>query len=177
MDYGYALTRAWKITWKYKVLWIFGILAGCGSNGNNGGSSNANTSQDMDGMPPELIEFSDKALTFLAQPAVIIGLIVFILLLIILTAFLSTIGRVGLISGIYRAEVGAESLSFGELFKEGTSRFWRFFGMNFLVSLPFIIVIVGLVGAGIFVAISADNANIAEEFLVGFIPAICVIFC
>ncbi|MBT3190671.1 MAG: hypothetical protein HN736_18200 [Anaerolineae bacterium] len=177
MDYGYALTRAWKITWKYKVLWIFGILAGCGSNGNNGGSSNANTSQDMDGMPPELIEFSDKALTFLAQPAVIIGLIVFILLLIILTAFLSTIGRVGLISGIYRAEVGAESLSFGELFKDGTSRFWRFFGMNFLVSLPFIIVIVGLVGAGIFVAISADNANIAEEFLVGFIPAICVIFC
>ena len=33
MDYGYALIRAWKITWKYKVLWIFGILAGCHANG------------------------------------------------------------------------------------------------------------------------------------------------
>ena len=61
--------------------------------------------------------------------------------------------------------------------KGGTARFWRFFGMNFLVSLPFIIVIVGLVGAGLFAAIAADSAAGAKEFLVGFIPAICVIFC
>ncbi|MBT3314628.1 MAG: hypothetical protein HN390_08435 [Anaerolineae bacterium] len=177
MDYGYALTQAWKITWKYKVLWIFGILASCGSGGNNGGSSNANTSQDMNEMPPELIAFGEKALAFLEQPAVIIGLVIFMLLVIVLTIFFSTIGQIGLISGTYKAEAGAEKLTFGELFKEGTSRFWKFFGMNFLVSLPFIIVIVGLVGAGVFTAISADSAANAEEFLAGFIAAICVVFC
>ena len=29
MDIGSVLTRAWNITWKYKVLWLLGILAGC----------------------------------------------------------------------------------------------------------------------------------------------------
>ncbi len=31
MDYGEVLSKAWKIAWKFKVLWIFGILAGCGA--------------------------------------------------------------------------------------------------------------------------------------------------
>ena len=35
-NFGEVLTRAWQITWKYKVLWIFGILAGC-SEGSGGG--------------------------------------------------------------------------------------------------------------------------------------------
>ncbi len=177
MDYGYALTRAWQITWKYKVLWIFGILAGCGTNSSSGGSGNIDYSQDVNEMPPEVIELGDKALTFFAQPTVIIGMILFVLLVIILTTFLTTIGRVALISGTYKAEAGAKSLSFGELFKDSTSRFWRFFWMNFLVSLPFIIVIVGLLGAGIFTAFSADNATASEAFLVAFIPTLCVLFC
>ena len=177
MDYGYILTRAWKITWKYKILWLFGILSGCGSTSSNGGSDNINASQEINEMPPEIIELGDKALNFFSQPAVFVGLIVFVLLVIIITVFLSTIGRIGLISGTYKAEFGAERLSFGELFKDGTSRFWRFFGMNFLVSLPFIIVVVGILGAGIFTAFSADSMTNAEVFLTGFIPVICVIFC
>ena len=28
-DFGGVLTRAGQILWKYKILWIFGILAGC----------------------------------------------------------------------------------------------------------------------------------------------------
>ena len=40
MDYGEVLSKAWKIIWKHKVLWIFGILAsfGQGSGGGSGGS-------------------------------------------------------------------------------------------------------------------------------------------
>ena len=36
-NFGEILTRAWQITWKYKVLWIFGILAGCTNGGGGGG--------------------------------------------------------------------------------------------------------------------------------------------
>jgi len=176
MDYGYALTRAWKITWKYKVLWIFGILAGCGTNGNSG-SNSSTFSRDYSNIPPEAAELADKALSFLAQPAILTGIVLFILLVIILVIFFSTIGRIALISGTYKAEADAERLSFGELFKDGTSRFWRFFGMNFLVSLPFIIVIFGLVGAAFFATISADSATNAEEFLIAYIPTLCVLFC
>lgn len=40
MDYGYVLRRAWEIIWKFKVLWIFGILASCGqASGSGGGNS------------------------------------------------------------------------------------------------------------------------------------------
>ena len=144
MDYGYTLTRAWKITWKYKILWLFGILAGCGSN-NRINSNNTSSSEDIGEMPPEIAEFAEQALAFLQRPEVIVGLILFVLLVIIITAFLSTIGRVGLISGINKAEAEAEKLSFSELFKDATSRFWHFFGMNLLVSLPFILGILAFV--------------------------------
>ncbi len=177
MDYGYAFTRAWKIIWKHKILWIFGILAGCSTNGNNEGSSNTNFSKDLSEMPPEMIEFGDKILAFLAEPFVLFGLIALFLLVIALTLFLSTVGKIALISGTYRAEAGAEKLGFGELFKAGTSRFWRFFGMNLLVSLPFIIVVFGLVGMGIFAALSTGDAASASDFLASFIPVICVLFC
>ena len=39
MDFGYVLKRAWQIIWKFKVLWIFGILASCGQAGSSGGSN------------------------------------------------------------------------------------------------------------------------------------------
>ena len=30
MDFGEILSKAWKIIWKFKILWIFGILTSCG---------------------------------------------------------------------------------------------------------------------------------------------------
>ena len=55
-DFGDVLSRAWQIIWKHKVLWIFGILAGCsrGSSGfrgssGGGGGDNGGTGQ----LPPE----------------------------------------------------------------------------------------------------------------------------
>jgi len=39
MDIGRILSRAWEILWKNKVLWIFGIFAGCAST--SGGPGNA----------------------------------------------------------------------------------------------------------------------------------------
>ena len=176
MDYGYTLTRAWKITWKYKVLWLFGILAGCGSN-NRINSNNTSSSEDIADIPPEITEFAEQALAFIERPEVIVGLILFVLLVIIITAFLSTIGRVGLISGINKAEANAEILSFSELFKDATSRFWRFFGMNLLVSLPFILAILAFVGTIIFLAISTEGSGADDALFAAFISLFCVLFC
>lgn len=178
MNYGDILTRAWQITWKYKVLWIFGILAGCGSsNGNaNGNSGNASYTQNADALPPEVIRFFERSLEFLKRPEVIIGLAIAFLLFITITVFLSNIGRIALINGTYQAEQGAEKLAFGELFRAGVARFWRFFGMNLLVSLPFIIAILALVGVGAG-AVMATNGGMGEEILLAIIPLICVLFC
>jgi len=178
MNYGDILTRAWQITWKYKVLWIFGILAGCGSsNGNaNGSSGNASYTQNADTLPPEIIRFFERSLKFLKRPEVIVGLVVAFLFFITIAIFLSNIGRIALINGTYQVEQGAEKLTFGELFHAGVARFWHFFGMNFLVSLPFIIAILALVGVGAGAVMAADG-GMGGEILLVIIPLICTLFC
>ena len=38
-DFGEVLSRAWQIIWKHKILWVFGIFAGCARGGGGGGGS------------------------------------------------------------------------------------------------------------------------------------------
>ncbi len=44
MDYGKVLKRAWETTWRYRALWIFGIIialtTASGSGGSTGGGGN-----------------------------------------------------------------------------------------------------------------------------------------
>lgn len=177
MNYGEVLTRAWKIIWRYKILWLFGIFTGSVSGGSasSGRSSNINFLQEM---PPEVAVFFERLLDAIQRPAIITGIITGALLIIALSIFLGTIGQIGLISGTLKAERGVERLTFGELFREGTSHFWRFFGMSFFVGLPFLIVIFGLLGAMIFTAVATDSAgNDAAAVFAAFIPVLCTLFC
>ena len=59
------------------------------------------------------------------------------LVLIPLFYFLGVIGKIALIKGTYKAEGGAESIGFGELFSESLPYFWRVFGLAFIVGLVF----------------------------------------
>ena len=120
-NFGEVLTRAWQITWKYKVLWIFGILAGCtnGGGGGSGGGGNAgySTSPSDQNLPPELKRFFHQMENFVDWVAdnlwlfIAIMVLVFLVLMVI-SIFLGTIGRIGLIKGSYEAEQGAEKLGF-----------------------------------------------------------------
>jgi hypothetical protein len=53
--------------------------------------------------------------------------------------------RAGLIKGTYKAENGAESMAFGEIWSESMPYFWRIFGLNFLVGLAFFLILVPLI--------------------------------
>ena len=61
MDFGYVLKRAWQIIWKFKVLWIFGILASCGQAGSSGGSNSGYrfSSQDIN-IGPQIEGFFNR---------------------------------------------------------------------------------------------------------------------
>ena len=160
-NFGEILTRAWQITWKYKVLWIFGILAGCsqGSGGGSGGGSNSGyrAGPSDQNLPPELKNFFYQMQDFVGWVEanlflfIAIGVIVFLLLM-VLFIFLGTIGRVGLIKGAYEAELGAERLSFGELFSASLPYFWRVFGLSFLIGLAFFLLLMPLVLLGVLTA-------------------------
>ncbi len=160
-NFGEILTRAWQITWKYKVLWIFGILAGCtngGGGSGGGGNTGYSTGSSDPNIPPELRQFVTGVENFGEWAVdnwwifIVIGLV--ILLLIVVSVFLGTVGRIGLIKGSFEAEAGAERVAFGELFSASMPYFWRIFGLTFLIGLAFLvlfipIILVGVLSAGV----------------------------
>jgi hypothetical protein len=134
---GEVLTRAWQILWKYKVLWIFGILAGCSSSGTSGNNFQYTfSSGDFGNLPPG-VENTINRLS--QQPGLVAGIIAgffaLICLLVLLVVVLGTFGRIGLIAGTHKADAGAERLTFSELFQAAKPYFWRIFGLHVLLGL------------------------------------------
>lgn len=168
-DFIEVFTRAAKITWKYKVLWIFGVLASCGRG--NGGNSNYRNSGNGNGtgsgpLTPEMMSqmeaFSKRIVSWFEQNEwVIFVFIAFVLFSIALQIFLSLVGTAGLARGVTRVENGAETLPFGELFSESLGYFWRLFGAALVIWLPFFVVFVLAILAMIFPAIGGGMSETA----------------
>jgi hypothetical protein len=179
MDFGEVLSRAWQIIWKHKVLWIFGILAGC-SNANGGGANFWNEVQRR--TPPQTQRFFDQ-FNYLSnwQIALIIGAILLVvLLLVILAIFLGTIGRVGLVRGTLQADQEANHVIFGELFSGSLPYFWRVFGLNLIVGLasfflvliliaPFVLFAIVTLGLGVLCIIPLLCLLVPFFWLVGLV--------
>jgi hypothetical protein len=172
-NFGEVLTRAWQITWKFKVLWIFGILAGCsngGGGGGGGGNTGFSTGPSDFNVPPEIQRFVSMMENWVAWVEdnlwifILIGLAV--LVLIVISIFLGTIGKIGLIKGSYQAEMGAEKLAFGELFSASMPYFWRVFGLSFLIWLAVLLLFVPLILLGVI------TAGVA---LLCLLPLICLL--
>ncbi len=144
MDFGEVLSRAWQIIWKHKVLWIFGILAGCSSSNSGSGFSGSGTSWQTDQLPYQ-VERAINQIPEWQWGMIIGGAILLILILVILAIFLGTIGRIGLIRGTVQAEQGKEKLAFGELFSGSLPYFWRIFLLFLLVGLAMAVVIIALI--------------------------------
>ncbi len=184
MEFGEVLKRAWTITWRFKVLWLFGILASCGTGGGGGFNSGYSTSGNelpprAPNLPPGPAADLERLRRFLSNPAVVAGLLGLICFLVLLALCISTIGRIGLIRGVLAAEGGAERLAFGELGRESLGYFWRMLGLTLLLGLPFFVVIAVLMAAGI-VLLPASARGMNEGAAVGLMflllcPLSCVI--
>jgi hypothetical protein len=171
MNYGEVLTRAWKIIWKFKVLWIFGILASCGTGSGNGGGGNNFSYQFSSGeLPPQVQQFSTNIEQHFSSLWWIFALLICLAcVLVILAIVLSTIGKIALIKGTLKAETGAERMGFVELFKESTPYFWRVFGLSLLFFLVFFVLI--MAGVLVFMGAAVVTFGIALFCLV---PLCCL---
>jgi hypothetical protein len=170
MNYGEVLSRAWQIVWKHKVLWIFGILAGCTNAG--GGSSNLSYSFSQSDVSPQMQMYLNQLERIPEWQWIAIVVIAFLVIFVlaVLVIFLSTVGRIGIIRGTQKADQGEARLSFGELFNGSLPYFWRVFLMNLLVGLVvaviiFLLVILGIIGAVVTVGIA----------LLCLLPLLCLI--
>jgi hypothetical protein len=189
MDFGEVLTKAWKIIWKFKILWIFGIFASCGTRsgpGFNGGGSSYQyngTPGQIPNIPPAFEDNLLKFVRFFENPAVIAVFISLICVIILLTIFFSIMGRIGLIKGAVDADAGAEHLGLGELWKAGLHYFWRFLGLSLLIGSPILLFYLALIIGGIYILVAylsgSQNSSFAAAVpvLVALIPVICILVC
>ncbi len=181
MDFGEVLKKAWKIIWKFKVLWIFGILSSCGQSGGGSGGSSANSSAQYNGsdganvfngnLPPFLQNIFNSFERGFESGAIWIWIIFGVLALICLSFILSflftaisSVGKIGLVRGTWLADEGAEKLRFGELLQESFKYFWRVFLFQVVLSilgfilvmlliLPIILLTVFTLGCGLILLI------------------------
>jgi len=171
MNIGEVLSNAWKIIWKHKVLWIFGILAGC-SGGGGGSAGNSGISYQGEA-PAEVQPFFDQ---FANLPGWLIalivgGIVILMFLLVVLVIFLGTVGRIGLIHGTQQVEQGAERLSFGEVFRGSLPYFWRVFGLNLLFGLAaFFAILVLVIAYAIFTVATLGVGLLCLPLLCVLIP-------
>lgn len=156
MDYGAIISRAWRITWNNKFLWVLGFLAALGSVGSNSGyRSSVQSGSD---------EFSPEQIIGIAS--LVIAVICFALLLGLVIWLVSLVSRGGLISAAARLDAG-ESVTLGEAFGAGTNAIGRLVGVTIMLYAPFILVgllafFLAIVGGGVaaFGAMEADNLDL-----------------
>jgi len=181
-NFGEVLTRAWQIVWKHRVLWIFGILASCGRGGSSFNSGSSGGGNGGPGTPPDLPpQFLELFRTIEQNLTAFIAIIIALVCIIwIVTIFLSTIGKIGLIRGTAQADGGSEGLIFGQLFSESTPYFWRILGLSLLVGLPvlvaIVVVVIGLLLFIVPLSVSSGN-DPTPAFGLAMLPLLIGCFC
>jgi len=186
MDFGEILSKAWKTIWKNKVLWIFGILAGCGANSGSGGSSGGNSSinqsssswADPSDMFPQAERFfynMERSFENIQEGTIIlliIGGIILSLIIAVLVLFISSIGKAGLIYGAAKADdmdEDAPKLTFKEVWNGGKPYFWRIVLLSLLIGAASIVLVLLLVAPAILLSVLTLGVG-----LFCILPLICI---
>lgn len=171
MNFGEIFGKAWKIVWKNKILWIFGIFAamlsggGSGSSGadNRGGMNFTYQGGELQEMFPWIGRFGYNIERFFSNVnegvwvGFAIALACFALFWFVLSIFLGNVGKAALIKGVLHAEEDSNAaLKFGPLFKEGLGYFWQLFVLQLLmVGVVIGAVIIGIVFSIVTIGVGA----------------------
>jgi hypothetical protein len=176
MDFGKVLKQAWELTWRYKVLWWFGLLASCGGGFNFGGGSNYSmdsrgpgnfgpeTERAFQEMSQRWQQFVDNGGLFiigaLVCAAVILGLLFWAI---------GVFGRICLIKGALNAQAGAP-VGFRSVAREVWPMMGQALGLNFVLGL--LPLAVGLVFAVIALTVGIATLGIG---LICLLPLVCLL--
>ncbi len=175
MNFGEVLSKAGTVIWRNKILWLFGILAGCGGNRSSGGSFNYQFSSEdfrTGDLPEPLRRMGEWIVQFFNNTPgyVYIVAAVVVLALIILAIYLSTMGRIGLVLGALRGDEGQEKQSLGTLWNDSHPFFWRMLVLNLLVGVAGLIIFLVLL-----IPILGLTVLTAGIGLICLFPLLCVL--
>jgi hypothetical protein len=140
MNYLDIVKRAWGTTWRYKILWLFGLFAGGASGGSNfnwntnggsGSGSGANAGAAAQ-------RFAEQIQHYL--PVIIV--VGAILLVIGLFFFVMTFAAQGGLIHLVNEAEEKRSVKAGDGWSAGFGRWGRIFLIDFLIGLPVIVLLV-----------------------------------
>lgn len=144
MGFVDIIKRAWRITWRYKALWILGLFAGLtgwgGGGGWSGGSGSGSTRNvrfgdvfgpnfDLRNLPLGVCSLIPVVLVVIAG-LVVIGVV---------WGVLAIGARGGLVYAVDEAEEG-RAPSVGAAWSVGFGRFWSLLGLGFMLQVPLLLV-------------------------------------
>ncbi|HLZ29979.1 MAG TPA: hypothetical protein VKV73_21875 [Chloroflexota bacterium] len=187
MDYGTLIRQAWTITWRYRFLWLLGLLAG-GAIGlpsfNGGGGSGWRADQrDIEQVSPTLAAFGQEVATWAAlHVGLLVGLAMLGLVLMLVLLVLSFIAQGGMAQATADLGTGHTS-SLRRAWGAGVHLFWRYVGLwLFLIAAGLVIAAVfgALVAAVAFVTFTGQApgvgvgvaAAVAAAVIVGFVAIV-----
>lgn len=180
--------QAWQITWKHKILWVFGFFFSFGLGG-GGGNFNFDANSFSSGgnaptVPPELLRSLEDLLANTTMLAGLGFLLICVSLLLSLAFYaLAVMGRGGLIVGTRLASANG-AVTFGEAWRGAARRFWTLVGVNLLIGSPIIVLslvlTISAVGAGIGLIAGATGemtelAGVSAIFLLCLTPLLCIV--
>ena len=146
MHYSDLIQRAWKITWRYKVLWIFGILLALASGGGGSGGGGSSSGGGSGAVPPMPgLQHLDPGLIF-AFSALCCCLL---LILVIALTIVRYVARTALYRGVDQIEAAGTAPTWREGFRLGWSnRAFRLWLLDLIVWIPFVLVAFVVLGLG-----------------------------
>jgi hypothetical protein len=177
MDYSYIIRRAFRITWSYRALWVFGILLAITTGGfSRGGSSSGVEATNIVNVPdlrisPPLIPAFPFEFVRAFWP-VMVGLLCLFFILAIAAAVIRYISETGAIRMVDRLEDSGEKQSVLDGFRLGWStRAFKVFLIDlFFAVLMFILFLFFLMIAGIPLLVWLTEAETAR--IIGTVTAI-----
>ncbi|MFQ5575552.1 MAG: hypothetical protein ACE5G8_01045 [Anaerolineae bacterium] len=145
MDYVALIKRAFKITVRYRALWLFGFfLALCGGVGNGGGGGGNGGGGGGEGgrFPFEGPSFNQPDMVTII--AVIAGIVVLVTVLVVVGIIVQVVTRAAIIGMVNQVEE-TEAVTVKDGWRIGWSaRAWRIFLVNLIIDLPSFVVFVVL---------------------------------
>lgn len=172
MQFGEIISKAWKITWRFRYLWVLAIFAGVTGPGGGGGGGNfpsgsSGSNSSSSSMGRDLESFFTHADRWI--PVVMVIAAVWIIFVIAWTV-LRVAARGGLIWAVDAIEEGY-TVRLGPAWSAGISRFWSMFGVSVLVGIPMLLLVLAII-AGIVIPLVAAFGK-SGEFSPSAIAPMC----
>ena len=157
MDIGRIFSRALEISWRHKVLWVFGFIMAL-SGGARSFSGNLNFGTPRQSQSAGTPNFD---LSVLLPFVIVMGLCLLILFL-VLALYFRFVARGALVAAVRGIESGSVP-SLGAAWREGRAYYARLLGLGFLVNVPLVLFSLVLIAIGVLPFVGAILAVVSRS--------------